>query len=187
MAVRDAAELTSLPVVIASEGRSVGRVKDVLFDPERQSLLGLLVNGNGTPASFVARDGIRALGAAAVMVGRSDEVRPTSDERTRAVVEGGLRLRGTMVLTEQGDPIGEVRRVMMNHDGSVAGYEVRAGFLQLGKRRIAPADVLKIGPDAMIVRGPRDGPDAGDDAPAAPRPVNSRHPGSRRSGEPPSA
>lgn len=187
MPVRDAAELTSLPVVIASEGRSVGRVKDVLFDPERQTLLGLLVDGNGSGASFVRQDAIRALGAAAVMVASPEDVRSASDERTRAAVDGGLRLRGTMVLTEHGDPVGEIRRVMMKHDGTVVGYEVRGGFLQLGRRRIAPADVLKIGPDAMIVRCSLAQQTETEAPPAPTRPVNGAHAASRRAGGPPPA
>ncbi len=186
MAVRDAGEIASLPVVIATEGRSVGRVKDVLFDPERQVLLGLLVDGNGNAQSFVGHDAIRALGVAAVMVRHAADVRPTSEERTRELLAGGLRLRGTMVLTEHGDPIGEIRRVMMNHDGSVAGYDVRGGFLQLGRRRIAPDEVLKIGPDAMIIRCPLAKRSEADEAPPT-RPLNGRHSGSRRAGTPPPA
>ncbi len=153
---RDANELVSLPVVGTDEGRELGHVCDVLFDPARQALLGLMVSSSDGPSEavlFIDRDRIRGLGKDAVTVEGAASLQPVaSQEHANAIVESGIHLKGTKVLTDGGDAIGTVDKIMLNDDGTIECYEATSGILGLGGRHdIFPNEVHTIGVDAIIV------------------------------------
>lgn len=163
---KDANELISMPVFGTSEGRELGRVKDVLFDPDRQMLLGLVVQPVDDDAlSFVERDGIIGLGRDAVTVEGGEALRPlATEERARTIVDSGIHIGGAKVITESGDAIGQIDRVMLDNDGAIVGYRAVAGPFGIGgKNRIDPRDVRKIGADAVIVAAHVGRQDEGDD------------------------
>jgi uncharacterized protein YrrD len=104
---------------------------------------------------FVDRGDIVGIGKDAVTVATSDAVR-TIETQTRAheVVDSGIHLRGVEVLTEGGDSLGSVDKVLVEEDGTISGYEVSSGPLGLvgmGKKQIDAGDIVKIGGDRIIV------------------------------------
>jgi len=151
---RDAKELISMPVVATTEGRRIGRVKDVLFDPSAHALLGLMVGADDVDATmFLERQRIKGIGQDAVTVEGESALEPYAPAgRTREVVESGIHLRGANVLTEGGDSIGKLDRVLVNEDGTVASYRVSKGLLGfIYRKEIPPSEIVKIGEDAVIV------------------------------------
>lgn len=155
MEPRDANELMSMPVMATAAGQEIGRVKDVLFDPSSHSLLGLMVASTGGPESvmFLQRQRIKGIGQDAVTVDGVSALQPFSTAgRAREVVESGIHLRGANVLTEGGDSVGKIDKVLVNEDGSIASYQVAKGVLGFASRReIPPSEVVSIGEDAVIV------------------------------------
>lgn len=155
MSTRNASELMSLPVIATQQGREIGRVKDVLFDPNAHQLLGLMVTAAAAAEStmFLERDAIRSIGDDAVTVDSDDKLGAVASyPRVREIIDSGIHLKGAPVLTESGESLGRVDKIMVDEAGGVAAYEVSRGVLGLGGRKeIAPADVISIGEDAIIV------------------------------------
>jgi uncharacterized protein YrrD len=156
MTGKDATELVSMPVIATSEGRELGRIRDVLFDPGQQVLLGLLVNssaGNTDVPMFVQRSAIKGVGNDAVTVEDGSALQPyAAHDEARRVVESGIHLRGATVMTEGGDAVGKVDKVMLAEDGTIEGYTTNSGLLGFGeKNEISSDQVLRIGADAVII------------------------------------
>ena len=141
---RDASEFMSMPIFATAEGKEVGKVKDILFDPSQQALLGLMVttNGKGDALMFLQRQFIRGIGKDAITVESVTSLQPFETQvRANEVVESGICLPGKNVITEGGDALGKVE-----------GYTTTAGKLGFGdKNEISARRVLTIGEDAMIV------------------------------------
>lgn len=152
---RDASEFMSMPIFATAEGKEVGKVKDILFDPSQQSLLGLMVttNGKGDALMFLQRQFIRGIGKDAITVESVSSLQPFATQvRANEVVESGICLPGKNVITEGGDALGKVDKVMVAPDGTIEGYTTTAGKLGFGeKNEVSARNVLTIGEDAMIV------------------------------------
>jgi uncharacterized protein YrrD len=153
---KDATELVSMPIIATAEGREVGRIRDVLFDPEAKSLLGLLVNstaGSTDVPMFLQRRDISSVGKDAVTVRDAAVLQPYAmHQEAQRVVDSGIHLRGSNVLTEGGESLGKVDKVMIDEDGSIAGYTTSSGILGFGDHREIRGDqVRRIGADALIV------------------------------------
>src|SRR5438128_12156162 len=116
MTGNNANDLLGLPVIATMEGRIMGRVKDVIFDPSEHQLLGVLVSRKHEPggAAFLDRDSVRALGPHAVSVTREDDLRPLdANLRAKEVTESGIHLQSTPVLTELGEQVGQIREIII--------------------------------------------------------------------------
>ena len=156
VATRSANELMSFPVISTREGREVGRVKDVVFDPGKHELLGMMVStgaSDADPTMFLPRTAIHSIGDHAVTVESEEKLTNASSyARVREVLDSGIHLKGSPVLTEGGDAIGKVDRILVDDEGRVAAYEVSHGlFSFINRRRIPPDGVISIGQDAVIV------------------------------------
>lgn len=151
---RDASELVSMPVIVTDEGREVGRVRDVLFDPDEQSLFGLMVSSNDAEGNlFVPRDEVLGWGTEAITVERPEALQPFANQpRAEEIVASGIHLRGVKAITESGDTLGTIDKVLIDDDGNIACYAASKGFLGFGeKAEIRPQDVVTVGQDAIIV------------------------------------
>ncbi len=154
MAIRDARVFRGMPVKGARDGRAVGTVKDLLFDPDEKAVSGVLVSSTTreAPGVFVARSHIERFGEDAVTVDSevpiSRPVSPGTHERT-----AGMHLEGVRVVTDAGNAVGRIDRVLVDERGGIAGYHTKSGILGLGsKHDIAPADVVSIHEEALVVR-----------------------------------
>jgi uncharacterized protein YrrD len=152
---RDASELLSKPVFATTEGREVGRVKDVLFDPDAQALRGLMVSpAEGVESEmFVERGNIVGLGRDAITVETAEAVEPLAHRaEAREVIETGIHLKGAKVLTEGGNSIGTIDKIYVEDNGDIVCYAAASGLLGFGdKSEIDPDCVVKVGEDAIIV------------------------------------
>lgn len=144
-----------MPIFATAEGKEVGKVKDILFDPSQQALLGLMVTTNDKDDAlmFLQRQFIRGIGKDAITVESVTSLQPFETQvRANEVVESGICLPGKNVITEGGDALGKVDKVMVAPDGTIEGYTTTAGKLGFGdKNEISARRVLTIGEDAMIV------------------------------------
>lgn len=162
--------LQSLPVVAVNEGRVLGRVKDLVFDPDAHTMIGLTFSGRNGGGDFIDADRIRCLGPHAIIIATGRDV-SAIDEHARAseVVVSGIRVRGADVMTDTGRPLGKIDKVWMREDGSVLRYQASMGGWGFGRsQKIDPKDIVVIGEDVAIVSsdavdGPRPSLSADDD------------------------
>lgn len=146
-------KVLNLPVVAIGEGKVLGRVHDLVFDPRSQSLLGVLISGQyGRDGAFVDCGRIRRLGPFAVVVMEEADLQRSDDHpRARDVLGSGIRVRGAQVMTDAGEPAGKIDRIWMTPEGKVLRYRASDGRLFGGGRELKPSDVQVIGEDAIIV------------------------------------
>jgi uncharacterized protein YrrD len=149
-------ELVGKPIVSAENGERIGKVSDVLLDPQSQHVLALVIAGGllhsehvllytdvqtlGTDA-VVARSGTGVVGA--------KEWRQLAVETTRTSM-----LKHKRVLTTSGRAVGEIRDVVLDDDGGVEAFELGGSALAglLRRRSTLPhAEGVMIGADAVLV------------------------------------
>lgn len=124
------AELIGLPVAALDEGRFVGEVRDVLFDPLRWRFLGFTLRGRGliSPAMLgvLPAPGIWALGRDAVMIGSEDVVLRDQEDVASALGEHEDAV-GHEVVTDAGSALGRIKDIILETDGrstSIVGCSV---------------------------------------------------------------
>lgn len=130
--MRKGTEVIGLPVLTFDTGETIAEVKEVLFDPEGNRVLGILLEGDGwlreTRAIPFSR--IKSIGpdvviadSAAAMVGAD-----SNEEIARAVRTDRI-VRGARAFTENGQDLGEIREVIFDErTGVVSGYVMSGGI-----------------------------------------------------------
>jgi uncharacterized protein YrrD len=147
-------KVLNLPVIAIGEGKVLGRVDDLIFDPKQQSLLGVQVAGKyARNGAFVECGRIRRLGPFAIVVMEEADLQRSDDhDRARDVLASGIRVRGAQVMTDAGEPAGRIDRVWMSPEGRILRYRASdGGFAFARGHEITPSDVQVIGEDAIIV------------------------------------
>ena len=156
--MREAKQLLDLPVISVDSGKQLGLVDELLFEPGRHVLFGLVLKREGDERRFLLqREQIKAVGKDAVTVEDESrlEVFDANEEARRigALTHGGHLLE-MKVLNEGGDVLGKVDKVMLEDDLTVSSYHASKGFLGLGsKQDIKPDEIVSAGEDAIVVRG----------------------------------
>jgi uncharacterized protein YrrD len=156
-----ATEISGLPVVSIADGEALADVKDVVYDPDRGSLMGFTLNKRGflkgpmkavLPISSVA-----AIGRDAVMVADTDACEEKRSPAAAEVKAGAVgNVVGNDVLTDAGRRLGKVTDVVVAADsGDVLGYELEGDeHLQghAGQRLFLPIpDTLAVSGKALMV------------------------------------
>lgn len=155
--MRRAKTLLDLPIVSLADGRVVGRVRDVIFDPPSGRIAGLLVKESGllSDARVVPMDRVRSLGDDAVTVPDRSAVQASLRVKPlRRLLNSGVRLAGLHLLTEGGRDLGTIDEVFIGKSGEIVGYELNPGLVEetmRGKRLVPAAELMAAGPDAAIV------------------------------------
>ena len=139
----------------------------MLFDPGKQVLLGLMVKMTTAtqPTMFLPRASIHSIGEDAVTVDSEAGLRDAASfARAKEVLDSEIHLKGASVLTDSGDAIGKVDRILIDDQGRIVGYDVSRGLLAfMNRKRIPPEGVISIGQDAVIVANSYAPKDADDD------------------------
>lgn len=151
-------ELLGKNIVTIDTGQRVETVHDLVFDPQANQLLGLIVEEGGwfRAAKAVRFESVRSFGEDAIMIAdQSAIIRAKDDDRLARVMDADLNLIGLTLLTESGQKLGRIVDVYFDErTGRVEGYEATGGFLSdLSQGRTfipGPADI-QIGTDAAIV------------------------------------
>jgi uncharacterized protein YrrD len=150
---RDIKDIRGMIVVSTDEARDVGTVKDVLFDPSEMAVLALVV----APADvkdgrmFVEREHVRGFGRDAVTIRSESTMRAFATRgREREFADGGVRLDGVRVMTERGDDVGKVGKVLINDDCRIVRVEAGGGMFGR-RRRFDAGDIVSVGRERLIV------------------------------------
>ena len=158
-----AGEIRKRPVV-TYDGEDVAQVKDLVYAPDRGSVLGFTLNGRGLfagPLKTALPWGcVAALGRDAVMVEDEDALRPRDDLLRAAADEAAGDVLGSTVLTDDGTELGTVVDVVVEvaddrtTHADVVGYQIEpsAALGRGHKRLLVPLpDTLAASAQHLIV------------------------------------
>jgi uncharacterized protein YrrD len=150
-------ELTKgLPIVTVGEGKVVGKVDDLIIDPDRKSVRWLRLHSGGLfgERHWVPVEAVHGLGQDAVTInGEADVKAPGEAAEAEALVKAKRRVIGTKAVTESGQRLGEVQDYEFD-PGTFALLKlyIPPGLNILGQYIPVAADkVLTIGEDVVVV------------------------------------
>lgn len=148
-----------LPVITLAEGKQVGKVDDLVVDPDRKAVGWLRLHSGGMgmlggERLWVAAEAIHGVGEDAVTIKAEADARAPADApEAIALVKARREVIGNKVITEDGERLGEVR-----------DYEFDPGTFALISLAVPPAmnavgesltiagdKVLTIGEDVIVV------------------------------------
>ncbi len=154
-------DLKNLPVVSNAAAREIGRVKEVLFNPTANALYGLGVSQaeKDGPLLLIPRRGIRSIGKDAITVESLNVAEYFEDNAEAQEISAADGYRSGMeVMTQSGQSVGKVDKVMINEDGTVASYHSTNGFFGT-KHDIEPSEVVSGSKEKLIISdSAREGP-----------------------------
>jgi uncharacterized protein YrrD len=146
-------DLVDLPVVVNTEAREMGRVKEVLFNPAANALFGVVVSApeRDGALSLVPLSGIRSIGKDAITIESQNAAEPFENNLQAQEISAADGYRGGMsVMTESGESVGKIDRVTINDDGTVASYHSSSGLFG-SKHDIEPSEVRSGSKDMLII------------------------------------
>ena len=146
-------DLVDLPVVSNAAATEIGRVSEVLFNPEANALFGLVVSPaeKGGPPLLIPLGGIRSIGKDAITIESLDMAEPFEENlQAQEISAVGGHRSGMNVMTESGESVGKVDKVILNDDGTVASYHSTTGFFGT-KHDIEPSEVVSGSNEKLII------------------------------------
>jgi uncharacterized protein YrrD len=156
--MRKGSDVIGKVVVTYDTGKKIERILDLIFDQERNQLLGFLVKEKGLfrDAKVIPLKEVQAIGLDAIVVHSKDSV--VEAHHIPAIAEilyHNNVLTGTKILTTVGLNIGELVDLFFDeHSGLVEGYEVSGGIFAdaySGRSFVPAPETLKIGYDVAFV------------------------------------
>ena len=146
-------DLKNVPVVSNAAAREIGRVKEVLFNPAANALYGLVITPaekDGPPLLIPFR-GIRSIGKDAITIESLNVAEPFENNTMAQEISKADGYRGGMnVMTQSGESVGKVDKVILNEDGTVASYHSTTGFFGT-KHDIEPSEVVSGSNEKLII------------------------------------
>jgi uncharacterized protein YrrD len=151
-----ASDLKGRAVVTLSDAIKVGRIDDVLFDPQYREVLGFRIKaGTFSRPEAVSRANVTGVGHAAVTV-RSPDVINVEDRLS--VLAGAVplrRARGTKVVTEGGELLGMISEIELDDEArTVTAYRLAPRLwdrLRHREPRIEARQVLRLGEGGLMI------------------------------------
>ncbi len=148
------AEIKGLAVFSITDGKEIGKVKDLLINPDRKAVDYLIVEiPNWYFGSHVIAFNVAVgIGKDAVMVESGSALKELNLEPASIeLVERGIRLVGSRVLTRKGVIIGKIAEYYVNVDnGQISGCELADNENNI-KGIIPSSAALTFGKDALVV------------------------------------
>jgi len=146
-----------LPVITMAEGKQVGKVDDLVVDPERKAVSWLRLHTGGMLGGerlWVPAAAVHGVGEDAVTINAEADARAPADApEALALVKARREVIGNKVITENGERVGEVRDYEFDPDTlALTSLSVPPGMNVVGEILMIPSDkVLTIGEDVIVV------------------------------------
>ena len=146
-----------LPVITMAEGKQVGKVDDLVIDPERKAVSWLRLHSGGMLGGerlWVSTEAVHGVGADAVTINAEADARAPADApEALALVKAKRGIIGSKVMTENGERVGEVCDYEFDPDTfALTSLSVPPGMNVVGEILMIPgAKVLTIGKDMIVV------------------------------------
>lgn len=146
-----------LPVIAMAEGKQVGKVDDLVIDPDRKAVSWLRLHSGGLLGGerlWVSVEAVHGVGEDAVTINAEADARAPADApEALALVKAKRGVIGNKVITENGERLGEVRDYEFNPETfALTSLSVPPGMNVVGEILTIPGDkVLTIGEDVIVV------------------------------------
>ena len=140
--MRNAKSILSMTVVNLASGERIGRVRDLIIDPEQRQIAALVMKPRGlfSGGRAVLYDGVRAIGKDAVVVkNESFIVRAEYHPDLKPLLNKGIVIVGKPVMTEGGWLLGSIKDIILDErQGTIHGYVMSALAVRGLPRGFAP-------------------------------------------------
>ncbi len=149
-------ELLSLPVVSGQERKQIGEVKDIIYDPEQNRILGYLVESGGwlrDGRGFAHSDLLKRENDCLIVQNESVIRKLKSIPELRTALETKKDIRGLRVEYDDGRHLGVIQDLVLDAEtGEITGYEVSDGVIQdlLEGRTTISNRGISIGDDKVV-------------------------------------
>ena len=146
-----------LPVITMAEGKQVGKIDDLIVDPERKAVSWLRLHSGGMLGGerlWVSTEAVHGVGENAVTINAEADARAPADApEALALVKAKRGIIGNKVITENGEHLGVVRDYEFSPDTfALTSLSVPPGMNVVGEILMIPGDkVLTIGKDMIVV------------------------------------
>lgn len=155
--MRKGKDAGGLLVITRDTGKKLGKVEDLVLDPQGSRVLGILVDEAGwfKEAKVVAWPSFRVIGLDAVIIDDEASVKKASEvPEMSEVLEAGNVLIGARVSTTDGRELGKIEEFYFDPaTGVVKGFELSGGkgrsFLPTPASFRAGEDVALVDPSAV--------------------------------------
>ena len=142
-----------LPVMTMAEGKQVGKVDDLIVDPERKAVSWLRLHSGGMGMLGAARlwvpaEAVHGVGEHAVTINAEADARSAGDvPEAFALGKAKRGIIGSKVMTENGQRLGEVR------DYEFDPYSFALTSLSIPPAGNVPGDILTIAGENVLTIG----------------------------------
>ena len=146
-----------LPVITMAEGKQIGKVDDLVVDPDRKAVSWLRLHSGGMLGGerlWVSTEAVHGVGEHAVTINAEADARAPADApEALALVKAKRGIIGNKVMTESGERVGEVRDYEFNPDTfALTSLSIPPSMGLAGDTLMIAGDkVLTIGEDVIVV------------------------------------
>ncbi len=144
-------------MVALQEGIDLGRPQDFVIDPSKHTVVAVVLAHGAVPETWVV------CGSGEVSSFSSDTLAISSlqsihlafqDAEILKLIRAGVRLRGHIVLTQEGRKLGRITDADLDERGKVGYYLVKKGILGwFGRRESVSAEELQnVGVDVAVTK-----------------------------------
>jgi len=146
-----------LPVITMAEGKQVGKIDDLVVDPERKAVSWLRLHSGGMLGGerlWVSTEAVHGVGEDAVTINAEADARAPADApEALALVKAKRGIIGNKVITESGERLGEVRDYEFNPGTfALTSLSIPPGMGVVGDTLMITGNkVLTIGEDVIVV------------------------------------
>lgn len=150
-------ELIGMPLFSVDQGKEIGEVKNLVFDPLQRRVTDLILREGGwfRRPEVVPFETIEHIGPDAVIIKPAEREVTAPVEIQEEDLKKSFNLTGRKVLSEEGHDLGTVYDLGINEQtGEVFGFELTQGVFRdtsTGKKYIEYDHIRTIGEDAIIV------------------------------------
>jgi uncharacterized protein YrrD len=156
--MRKGSDIIGKPIVAYDTGEKIGRVRDLIFDQERNYLVALLLQEGGfmSDARVLPLAAIQSIGMDAAIVSRADNIiLAKSDPNVAKILDRNNIMNGTHIMTVSGQDLGKMVDLYFDETtGAIEGYEVSGGIFAdaySGRSFVPAVQTLRIGEDYAFV------------------------------------
>jgi uncharacterized protein YrrD len=156
--MRKGSDIVGKPIVAYDTGEKIGRVRDLIFDQERNYLVALLVQESGfmSDARILPLAAIKSIGIDAAIVSSLDQIIPAkSAPQVAAILDRNNIINGTHIMTVSGQDLGKMVDLYFDETtGAIEGYEVSGGIFAdaySGRSFVPAVQTLRIGENYAFV------------------------------------
>lgn len=152
-------DLIGRQIITVSHGEILGKVKDVLIDPDTWQVAALVLPAKvfRKETMIIPRSVVHVFGKDVVLV-KSNETMPRDNtlDHVASLVAVSGQMKGRQVATEKGVRVGVLDDIVVDELGKVVAYDLAKVFVKgeiAESRRIPFHATRSVGPDLVIVDG----------------------------------